>query len=128
MASGRYDHPAYLARLACNMGVSAAGTTAQAGLIAFPWPIKIHTINAVVATAGTVTTAAVALMNGTATIGSVVVGTSTANSVVNSTADIAYTLPANTAVGLLYRLDATGVSRVLMEYSIATTGTWLGGE
>lgn len=127
----RYDHPSFLTRQCELVGVTTAGAngTSSGGLV-FPWDINVHTVLAVVKTAGTSAGAGnqAILLAGTATLGSVALGTNTAG-YVGTSGDLATKVTAGTPLYIKNGTDATGVCWVNIEWNAAPdTATFVGNE
>lgn len=125
MASGGYDHPAFLSRLSVGV-TSTAGASGTSGQISFPSAMRLRNVAATVRTAGTSATTGnkVDIFVGTASVGTIALGTGTAGS--NGTSgDLNTLVPVGTVIALKNGTDATGVAHVVMEMHIdPSTGSW----
>ena len=125
MASGGYDHPAFLARIFPGV-TTTAGASGTSGQISFPCAVRLRNVAATVRTAGTSATTGnkVDIFVGTASVGTIALGTGTAGT--NGTSgDLNTLVPVGTTVAMKNGTDATGVAHVVMEVHIdPTTGTW----
>lgn len=125
MATGAYDHPAFLSRLFVGI-TTTAGASGTSGQIAFPTAMRLRNCQVTVRTAGSSATTGnkVDIFVGTASVGSVTNGTSAAGST-GTSGDLNTLVPAGTVIATKNGTDATGVAHVVMEMHIdPTTGTW----
>ena len=126
MPQGNYDHPSYITRQMINLTGTAGANGTSIGQI-FPWDVVVHKMVAVVNVAGTTAGNTVFLLNGTSTVANstIVLTTSTAGVVVSNTVDLNQKITAGAVLSLKNGTDATGSSRVAVEYNIAPdSGTW----
>jgi hypothetical protein len=128
MASGNYDHPAFLAREIINMGRTTAGANGTSAGMAFPYAMRLHGIAALVTAAGTSTGSGhrVDILVGTASVGQLPLGTATVNSVVLGTSDLNVLVPPGVGVFLRNGTDATGVAAVTIDATMDAGATWVG--
>lgn len=127
-----YDHPGYLTRQFEGPFTTTAGAngTSTWGVV-YPYDIHIHTVSAVVKTAGTSAASGnqVFLLAGTSTVVGtpVALGTNTAG-FVGTSADAAATVAAGTVIHVKNGTDATGVAIVNFEFNVAPNAAqnWVG--
>ena len=128
MGAGPYDHPSYLTRQMIPLGKSVAGANGTSCYKAFPTAnMRIRNVAAVVVTAGTSATSGnkCILLNGTTSIGEIVLGTSAAG-VIGTSGDINATITAGTTLSCKNGTDATGVYDVVAEMYIDPASGWTG--
>ena len=128
MAQGNYDHPSYITRQMDNLGATTAGANGTSLITVYPMDERIRRISAVVltagATAGTYLYPMILTGTTTTTLGTMTMGTSTANTVVQL-ADVNTLLPTSSLLFVKNGTDATGKSSVTVElHGDPTTGTW----
>ena len=126
MASGGYDHPAYLARQVVPLHVTVAGASGTSGTHAFPMAMRLRNVSAIVRVAGTSAGAGhkADVFVGTSSVGSIALNTLAAF-VQSTSGDLNTLVPAGTKVYTVGGTDATGTCEVCAEMHVdATTGTW----
>lgn len=123
MASGRYDHPSYLARHVLALGATTAGANGTSLQFAFPVDVNVRNITATVRTAGTATTHILTIQSGTTSIGAVTLSTNTAGQT-GTTGDLNTKVTAGTVLNIKNGADATGVAAVAVEWEIPKGSTW----
>jgi hypothetical protein len=125
MASGGYDHPAYLARHFSSI-ITVAGASGTSGHRTYPNAMRIRNVAVTVKTAGTSATTGnkVDLFVGTASVGTIALNTQV-QGYTGTMGDLNTLVPAGTVVACKNGTDATGVADVTMELHLdAVTGTW----
>lgn len=146
MATGNYDHPSFLARMAINLGATTAGANGTSGGWSFISDMRVRKFAAAVRTAGTSAAGGNAVnliyigtsvagfnlnpvvlttTTTTATLGTLALGSSTANSVSTST-DMNAILKAGGVLQMKNGTDATGVAALTLEAYIDPSGSWTG--
>lgn len=125
MAQGSYDHPSYLTRQMVSFGKSVAGANGTSCYRGFPSNMRIRNVTGCPTVAGTsATTGHVGIvLNGTTSIGQVVLGTN-AVGVIGTSGDLNTTITAGTAVSIKNGTDATGVAEYVAEMHIDPAGSW----
>ena len=148
MAQGNYDHPSYITTQFMNLGVTTAGASGTSGGWGFSSDLRVRKFTADVRTAGTSATSgnsAILIYIGTsvsgynlqpvvlttntttATLGTLALGSSTANTVATST-DMNARLVAGGLLQLKNGTDATGVAAITLEYHLDPGATWTGNN
>lgn len=125
MATGNYDHPAYLARMAVGI-TTTAGASGTSGQISFPSAMRLRNVSVTARVAGTSATTGhkVDLFVGTASVGTLALNTQAAG-YVGTMGDLNTLVPVGTVIATKNGTDATGTCHVLMEMHIdPTTGAW----
>jgi hypothetical protein len=145
MASqGNYDHPSYLTRQAIDMDPSTAGASGTSGGMSFISDMRIRKASVTVRVAGTssgagnlasliyigtsvsgFTGTALTTTTTTATLGSIALGSSAANTVV-TIADMDARLVAGGVLAQKNGTDATGTYKVTCEMYLDPAATWTG--
>ena len=146
MATGNYDHPSYITTQFMNLGVNTAGANGTSAGWGFSSDLRVRKFTAEVRTAGTSATSgnsAILIYIGTsvagynlqpvvlttttttATLGTLALGSSTANTVVTST-DMNARLVTGGLLQMKNGTDATGVYAVTLEYHLDPAATWTG--
>lgn len=144
MPQGNYDHPSYVTRQQIVLAKSTAGANGTSYFFGFPETVRIRNVSATVVTAGTSAGAGNACQllaigtsapvggtsttttTTTATIGSINLGTSTAN-VVSTSGDLNTILYQGSILAIKNGTDATGVFQPVVELHIDPyLGTWAG--
>lgn len=128
MAQGNYDHPSYITRQMDNLGATTAGANGTSLVSGYPMDERLRRFTATVLTAGTTagTYLYPMIITGTTTttLGTMTMGTSAANTVVQL-ADVNTLLPTGSVLFMKNGTDATGKSIVVIElHGDPTTGTW----
>jgi hypothetical protein len=130
MAQGNYDHPSYITRVMDVLGPTTAGANGTSFLLGYPTGMRIRRVSAAVKTAGTSATTGNVIMpmiltgTVTTTLGTMTIGTSTANTIVQL-ADVNATLPVGSLLFFKNGTDASGVSNLVMETHLdPLLGTW----
>jgi hypothetical protein len=130
MATGSYEHPAYLARMPILMGRTTAGANGTSSGVALPWPVRIHGLSALVAAAGTSTGSGARLdiLVGTSSMGQVALGTSSVGSVIplNTATDLNIPVPSGSVIYLRNGTDATAAATVVLDATLDATAQWPG--
>lgn len=145
MAQGPIDHPSYLTRQSIRLGSTTAGANGTSLLTTFPNITRVRNVAATVQTAGTSATSGNQVIIGvvgtctqwgttgvstvgtaTTTLGTVVLGTSAANST-GTSGDLNVTLASGAVLYCKNGTDATGVATVVIEQHVDPVGTWVGG-
>src|ERR1700761_1717552 len=143
-SQGNYDHPSYLCRQACDMDVTLAGANGTSASVSFISDMRLRKAAATVRVAGTssgagnqllfiyigtsvqgFTGTALTTTTTTATLGSIVFGSSTANTVGTST-DMDARLVAGGVLAIKNGTDATGTAKVMLEINLDPGATWTG--
>ena len=146
MASGAYDHPSYITTQFVNLGINTAGASGTSGGWGWSSDLRVRKFTVDVRTAGTSAAggnAASLIYIGTsisgynlqpqvlttntttATLGTLALGSSTANTVLTST-DMNARLFAGGLLQMKNGTDATGVYAVTLEYHLDPAATWTG--
>lgn len=141
---GNYDHPSYLTRQVIDLDVSLAGNAGTSGAQSFISDMRVRKAAVLVRVAGTSSGAgnsasliyigtsiqgyggtATTTTTTTATLGTVALGSSTANSVVNF-ADMDARLFAGGVLAQKNGTDATGTYKISIESYLDPAATWTG--
>lgn len=124
MASGAaYDHPNYTVRQMIPLGAQAAGLGTSAKRC-FPVDMRVRRVSCVVKTTGTQTAWNVTILNGTASIGTIALGTTAAIGMLGTSADCNSILTAGTILQVSTLLEATGVAEFTAEMHLDPGATW----
>ena len=116
--TGGYDNASYLTRQQIKLGKTVAGSNGTSCYNGFPVSnMRLRTLAATVVVPGTATAAALTILAGTSSIGSIVLGTA-ATGTVRATTDLNYTLVQGTALSFQNAGDATFVAEVIGEMHI----------
>lgn len=128
MGQGNYDHPSYLTRQMIALGKSVAGANGTSCYKAFPSNMRVRNVVGCPTIAGTSATTGHKgiVLNGTTSLGEVVLGTN-AVGVTGSSGDLNSTITAGTALSIKNGTDATGVAEFIAEMYIDPAGSWTGG-
>ena len=113
----RYDHPHYTVRREHSIRATAGATT-EFGIRRQWNPVKLKAAHAVVLVAGTATTHGYDIFNGTDSVGTISLGTSTAGSIASSVTLNSEVL-ANDTISIKSLADATGTADVVLEYEVS---------
>lgn len=120
---GNYDNPSYLVRQQIVLGRTTAGANGTSCQFAFPVSsMRVRAVGVTVITAGT-STDTMTFQNGTASIGSLVIGTGAAMTV-STSSDLNAALTAATAFNVKNGTDATRVVSVVAEMHIDPAASW----
>jgi hypothetical protein len=111
-----YDSPDHTVRREHSL-LTVAGATTESGRMVSFQKMRLKRAHAQVVTAGTATTHALTIRNGTTSIGSIALSTLTANSNVSS-AVLNATFESMQRLNVLSGADATGVALVTYEYEV----------
>jgi hypothetical protein len=145
---GNYDHPSYLTRQVIDLDVSTAGASGTSGAVSFISDMRLRKASVTIRTAGTSSgTGALASLiyigtsyqgygtlggtntlstnTTTATLGSIALGSSTANTVVTF-ADMDARLVAGGVLAQKNGTDATSVYKMTLEMYLDPAATWTG--
>jgi hypothetical protein len=145
---GNYDHPSYLTRQYIDLDTATAGNAGTSGSVSFVSDVRVRAASVVVRVAGTSSgsgaqcnliyigtsyqgystlggTNTLSTSTTTATLGSVALGSSTANTVVTF-ADMDARLVAGGVLAQKNGTDATSTYKVVVEYYLDPGATWTG--
>lgn len=126
MGSGPYDHASYLTRQQIRLGKTTAGASGTSAYAAFPASnMRIRNIAAVVVTAGTSTNNTLTVLNGTSSVGAIVLSTNAIGSI-GTSGDLNITVGTNTTLSIKNGADATGVAEVVAEGYVDPASGWTG--
>ena len=130
MAQGNYDHPSYITRQMDNLGATTAAANGTSLMGAYPMDVRLRRITALVKTAGATAGAYIypMILTGTVTttLGTLTMGTSTANTVVQL-ADVNTLLPTGSLLFMKNGTDTANVDIMTIElHGDPVTGTWTG--
>ena len=130
--AGNYDHPSYITHQMDNLGKSTAASAGTSLQVAYPSNVRIRNASFVVNTAGLTATAAVSLyasnqaVTTTTLLGTLTLGTSTANTV-TTIGDLNYALTNTNFIFLKNSADSAIVVTPTLEVHIDPNGgTWSG--
>jgi hypothetical protein len=143
-SQGNYDHPSYLTRQAVDMDVSTAGANGTSGGLSFVSDMRLRSAAVTVRVAGTsaaggnavnliyigtsvqgFTGTALTTNTTTATLGTLALGSSTANSTFRF-ADMDARLVAGGVLAAKNGTDATGTYKIMLEMYLDPGATWTG--
>lgn len=147
-AQGNYDHPSYLTRQAVDMDVTTAGNAGTSAAVSFVSDMRLRSARVTVRVAGTSAgagnsasliyigtsyqgygtlggTNTLSTNTTTATLGTVALGSSTANTSV-AFADMNARLVAGGVLAIKNGTDATGTVKTMLEMYLDPAATWTG--
>lgn len=149
MASqGNYDHPSYLTRQAVDLDVVLAGASGTSAAVSFISDMRLRAASATVRVAGTSSgsgaqanliyigtsyqgygtlggTNTLSTNTTTATLGSIALGSSTANTSI-AFADMNARLVAGGVLAIKNGTDATATCKIMLEMYLDPAATWTG--
>lgn len=125
---GAYTHPSYLTRQQINLGKSTAGASGTSCYFSTPVSnFRVRNVAAIVQTAGTSVTTNT-ILNGTTSIGTIVVTSAAPAGSVFTSGDLNATVTSGTALSFKNGTDATCVVQVVAECYLDPSAVWTGNN